>query len=130
MIRQIEKLFGCELHYAEYILAGVAVLWGVWLLNPWGVSFGTTKTFQIMAAMAPEEVWGGALALTGLTLIYGLRRDLRWLRRRACFYLFVLWLLVAVATLIANPLSSAFPSYLGYSCLCLFAYLRLSGANI
>lgn len=116
MIRHVERLFGCELRYAEYILSGQAVLWGLWVGFPW--------------RWAAEIVFGGVVAVLGGMLFMALRNECRPLRRWCCFSLFVMWLLVAIATLFARPGSSDFPAYFGYSALCLFAYLRLSGANI
>lgn len=112
MIRHIERLFGCELRYAEYILAAQAALWGVWILP------------------ASRIGLGGLMIAVGGLLWVALRNEWRPLRRRMCFSLFVLWLLVAIASLIADPRSSTFPLHIGYAGLCLFAYLRLSGANI
>jgi len=116
MIRHVERLFGCELRYAEYILSGQAVLWGLWVGFPW--------------SRPAEIVFGGAAVAFGGTLFAALRGERRQLRRWCCFALFVMWLLVAIEMLRSRPGSSDFPAYFGYSALCLFAYLRLSGANI
>ena len=116
MIRHVERLFGCELRYAEYILSLQAVLWGLWVGFPW--------------SRPAEIVLGGVAVVFGGALFSALRGERRQLRRWCCFALFVMWLLVAIEMLRSRPGSSDFPAYFGYSALCLFAYLRLSGANI
>lgn len=57
--------FQADTARAEVSLGVLAFNWGVWLLLP-PATFGTGVSFQAMAQIAPEAVWGIAFGLLGL----------------------------------------------------------------
>lgn len=122
--RLLDGWFGCELRYVEYLLASLAISWGGWLLLPWA-AFPSTVTYAVMHAFAPEAVWGGALAGSGVALLAGLLLQSYPLRRRALVVMFILWLMVWLALLFGNWRSTATAVYIHAAVFCALAYLRL-----
>lgn len=122
--RVLDGWFGCELRYVEYLLASLAISWGGWLLMPWA-AFPSTITYRVMHAIAPEEVWGGGLALSGGLLLCGLIRQSYRVRRRALIVMFLMWLAVWLALMIGNWRSTATAVYIHAAVFCALAYLRL-----
>lgn len=111
----------CDSKISEIAKFIVAAFWGLTLLLP-GSSFGTTKTFAIMAEIAPEEVWG--LFPFILIIFYFSFRQKLFVRKITLISLTMFWLLVAGSTFIANPLSTATASYVGFALLTAISYLR------
>lgn len=53
---------------AELIAASFALWWGLWVWSPGWAVFGTSPSYAVMAAVAPDVIWGGALMAAGLAL--------------------------------------------------------------
>lgn len=122
--RLLNGWFGCELRYVEYLLASLAMCWGIWLLLPWE-AFPSTPTYAVMHKIVPEAVWGGALFANGAVLLCGLWRLSYRVRRWALLSLFILWLMVWLALLFGNWRSTATAVYIHAAVFCALAYLRL-----
>jgi len=63
MDRVIDLVYRRDFEYAELQGGWVALLWGLWLLNPWIDVFADGWTH--IAAIAPDHVWGAALVVIG-----------------------------------------------------------------
>lgn len=77
------------------------LIWGLWVLWP-GVAFAS-PVYVVMLDLAKEAVWGGIFAFAGGTMMIGvLGKDIEWIRRGS-FLGFILWALVAILGLFAEP---------------------------
>jgi hypothetical protein len=124
----LDRLFGCQLRYIEYLLASISAWWGIWLLMPWQ-SFASTPTFAFAHRVAPEWAWGTVVTTGGMLLFTGLLMVSRPIRRAALMLLSLTWLSVWVALTVGNWQSTATIIYVHMAVMCAFAYLRLSYAN-
>ncbi len=115
-----------RMRHTEYLLASIALWWGVWLISPFWESFPTTPAFRVMAAIAPEWAWGVVMLSIGGLLIVGLRRVDYPLRRVALLIMALLWMAIWVALLMGNWRGPGTILYIHLSVLCVIAYLRLS----
>jgi hypothetical protein len=123
MTLHLRRLFGCELRYIEYVSAAFAVVWGGWLSLP-VIDFGR-PAYLVMAAIAPQWVWGSLFVITGGLLWWALATDRRWWRKLALTMLFVLWLAVGVCLGLSNLSSTAFTTYFYIAAIHGFAQMRL-----
>lgn len=87
--------------FIEWNQSLLSMLWGCWLLAPW-LTFGSSKSFALMAELAPEWVWGGLLIGAGSIQCWGLLRHQRNVRRSGVILGFALWVVVASLLIGAN----------------------------
>lgn len=50
----------------EFLIAGMAFVWGIWVLNPFVDTFSSAPIFSTMIDLVPESIWGGVIALVGV----------------------------------------------------------------
>lgn len=101
-----------------------ALMWGIWIVLPFP-TFGV-ETFDILAAMAPEALWGWSMILIGTLGIYALlRHDFYW-RTRAMFLVFIAWAIVGGARIASDYVIPSGVVDLTYSIGAGWAYLRLA----
>lgn len=121
------RLFGHQVLYPEWQNAVAAILWGLWVLNPWGDAFTGAPPMVLMLHVAPEWLYGGvALALGGLKA-FALGSHRPCLRKQTALLLALFWLLISILIAFSRPASVAVVVYFGYAGSCALAYLRLSG---
>jgi hypothetical protein len=112
----------------EIILAFHSTMLGAYLLLPFD-TFGSSPTFSVMAAMAPEWVWGSVILACGLGLLAAMwAGSVQW-RLRILFPFAHLWLVVAVAIAFANWKSAGVISYIFFGIIYIATYLRLAAMN-
>lgn len=79
------------------IMGVFTLIWGFWVANPFWDVFTTAPLFHVMAAIAPEWVWGVAAIIVGAVMIWGvIRMSYRSLKTGALSG-FYFWVLSSVA---------------------------------
>jgi hypothetical protein len=126
----LSLLYGRDVFYPEFCLSITAIVWGLWLLNPYWAAFSSTPTFAIMQQIAPEDVWGILVLLLGCFLLYGIARLARPAMRWSTLGLCLFWLIVTVSIGFSNFKGTGWVAYAGYTWLNALAYLRLSSAKL
>lgn len=112
----------------EIILALHSIALGAYLLLPFN-TFGSSRSFVIMAAIAPEWVWGGLIFALGTVLFVAvLVGSVQW-RLRILILLAHIWLVIALALIVANYESVAVISYVFFSIIYIATYLRLAATS-
>ena len=112
----------------EIILAFHSTTLGLYLLLPFD-TFGSSPSFAIMAAIAPEWAWGSVILACGLGLLAAMWiGSVHW-RLRILILLAHLWLIIAVAVAVANYRSSGVISYVFFCIIYIATYLRLAAEN-
>jgi hypothetical protein len=111
------RLFGCELRYPEYCLAGLTSWWGLW--TTLFVDF--TPAYAKMNEVAPEWVWGVIAMSLGVALWLSMAFDRRGARRYILLVSFIFWLSFP------NWQRTGLPTYSSIAVFYSLAYLRLSG---
>jgi hypothetical protein len=113
-----------DFEYAELQGGVIAVLWGVWLLNPWVQVFADDAWSRI-AVIAPEHAWGGALVVIGLCqLVALLKQSYRW-RRVGAISAAAVWLALGVLLALARPYRLGVPSAWMFFVGASWGYLRI-----
>lgn len=98
-------------------------MWGLWLLLPFQ-TFGGTRSFSVMDAVAPEWAWGLLMGAGGAGAIIGaLLERMRWVQfgTLTCFYM---WGAISVATVASHPTSTGVPVYTVLSLSALASWFR------
>lgn len=114
--------------YPLAILSGTAAfLWGLWLLNPAWQSFAQFRNLAMLEVIAPEEVWGTVISVSGLLLLLGVFCKWRRVALVGCasvfgFRLFVL-ILIGKAT---NWQTASVPDFTIWTIMAGWAFLFLS----
>jgi hypothetical protein len=87
-----------------------ALVWGLWVLFP-SVTFNT-RSFEVMATVAPEETWGVVYTCVGFAQMYAALAVNSWLLRAlASLVTFFCWTFLAVLLAIGNPSTTGVPIY-------------------
>jgi hypothetical protein len=108
----------------EYFLAYQSLVWGLWLLLPFGSFDAVPNAFTVLG-LIPEPVWGVLFAAHGAVYLGVLWRRRVDLCRRAALVTAWLWLTVLVSLLLTIPLATSTPVYAGYAIACAVVYVRL-----
>jgi hypothetical protein len=122
--RLLDLVYRRDFEYAELQGGCIALLWGVWLLNPW-VRIFVDDGWNRAGGFAPERAWGAALGVIGLCqLLALLRMSYRW-RRIGALSAAAVWLALGVLLAMERPYRLAVPSawmfFIGAS----WGYLRI-----
>lgn len=120
----LSRLFGYELHYPEYTLAGQSLAWGIWMWNPyidWDKS-----AYALLVAVIPWQVWSIMLVGCGYSLWRALNRRKPRLQSYALAGLFLTWLGIAATLGFQNM---AWTMYTSMAILSLLGWLRSRGAR-
>ena len=116
--------YGCDGRIEEVLRLAISVFWGCMLLLP-GDLFTTTKTFNAMSKIAPENVWGVIPFCILFVYVFPARGGSNLFRKAAILLLALFWLVITMSVLFANPLSTAGTVYAGYFILTIVGYLRV-----
>lgn len=122
--RIIELVYRRDFEYAELQGGWVAILWGLWLLNPW-VDVFAVDGWRTVAGIAPDHIWGTALLVVGGGQLLGLL--FRNYRCRRAFALSAAALWIAFGTLLGldKPFRLTVPSCWMFFIGAAWGYLRI-----
>lgn len=115
-----------EIEFAEVQSALALVLWGFWLWNPHWQTFASSKSFDAMAHIAPEWVWGSVMLAIGLLQIAAFVGEHIKIRVAACSGGAFIWTTITVMFAQANIASTGTPAYTLFTLSNLWALLRLA----
>jgi len=110
----------------EMLIARLTLGWGLWLLNPYIDTFNAGRGFDFMRHTLPEGIWGVIVAFVGARLYYGIHTKNIKLARNASFGAWLLWLLIAIMIVVANPIGTGSVIYPLIAYYSLRVYLLLS----
>jgi hypothetical protein len=96
-------LFHSEGALTEFFLGLMSLTWGLWVLSPFWDAFGASSSFAIMAQIAPEPVWGAAMAIIGLFKINFVLSENRKYKRIVFTLSLFAWMCIAVAFIAVSP---------------------------
>ena len=113
---------------SDWGLGAILLLFGIILLSPYN-TFSTSRVYDMMAGIAPEDVWGLVCLLIGggrlaVLLINGLWRRSPHLRAAAAVLSCCIWTLVALSLLDAGTFSTGLAAYPVFVCMDLFSAYR------
>lgn len=123
--RFLRRVTAPEASLAEWWSAGVGVVWGLWLANPWVDAFGSLPVYQEMSKLAPDWAWGITVAAGGIFQLHSLWNGVYGWRRAASFGGCVTWLFVGLCMFASAPTSTGPPVYISLGALQAVIYLRL-----
>lgn len=112
--------------FAEFQTGFLALLWGLWLLNPHWFVFDTSPSFRAMEQVAPEWQWGGAITAVALIHVCGIAWHSLRLRSVAAALVCLLWIFIAAPIIYANPRSTATIIYPWLAFTAAWTYWRLT----
>lgn len=105
----------------ETLVTMASIVYGGWLLMPW-VTFQTSGIYSVMSRIAPEELWGVAILLSGLWMLVAQKQGSVRLRTVAAVWAAMLWGTLAVVFLLGNPSGTGVPL--------VSVYAAFSAANV
>lgn len=118
-----------EIEFAEVQSALALILWGFWLWNPYWQTFASSKSFDAMAYIAPETIWGAAVLVSGTIQIAAFVGEHKRVRIAACVGGIFLWATITFMFAQANIASTGTPAYALFTLNNLWALLRLARGN-
>lgn len=128
----VDIFMTADFRLVEMFSALSATWWGTWLLLPTitGVpnSFTANSGWRIMAALAPDYVWGILSLVLGLAGLHCLVFNSK-VRKWMSSVMFLFWLLLTVSLLLNNAASTGVPVYGMRALACALVYLRLEMAR-
>lgn len=95
----------------ELLVSMISVVWGLWILNPFGDTFPSSPSFRGMALMTPEWVWGLAMMGLGLVRLYALYRSSVVWRARLSVVGWLVWGFISISFALSNLWATATPIY-------------------
>lgn len=120
----LRRWFGSEARVFEWICAAYNIGWGLWLCNP-AIDFGR-PSYLVLAAVAPQWVWGSIIAALGIMQAIAIGRENRNWRRNVALTQSGVWLVVALALGLYNVYSTALMSYFWIATLHIAIWIRLA----
>lgn len=118
-----------EIEFAEVLSAFALVLWGFWLWNPVWETFASSKSFDGMASIASEEMWGGVMLLLGIFQTIAFVREHARMRVAACTGGVFIWATITTMFADANIASTGVPAYTLFTLSNGWALIRLARGN-
>lgn len=107
-------------------LALYTLVYGVWLMLPLDTC-ASTLALSGLCRYAPEWIWGGIVAALGvLKLVVLARNGTAIQRKRVLQVMGIVWLFLGANAFLANPASTAGPTYVLAFCGLAYCYLRVS----
>lgn len=95
----------------EGYISCTAILWGLWLVNPYWDTFATTSLYVPMQHIAPEIVWGSIAIIAGGLVLVMLLQGHQLRLMLAMGILSFVWTFIAATFITANIASTATPMY-------------------
>jgi hypothetical protein len=124
--RLTDILFRRDFEFAELHSALAMLGWGLWVLNPFWDTFGSSISFRVMAAVAAEVAWGCGMTGLGIAQLVVLLMRSRTGRRVAAGIASITWLCISILLMLGNITSTASVIYPLLACSAGWSYLRLS----
>ena len=121
------RLFGHRVLYPEWQNAVTAILWGLWVLNPWGDAFANNLSFALLIQFLPEWLYGVIALGLGVLKLFALGSHRPCLRKQTTLCLALFWFLLSILIAFSRPASTGVVVYFVFAGSCALAYLRLSG---
>lgn len=107
---------------AVIILAFYTLFWGLWVAMPWA-SFDSSR-FTVLAAIAPEVVWGIIAISVGYVMTVGVMKHSFKSLSRGAFVGFLHWIIISTAYFWADWTSTGWITALTVAVYCGFIYLN------
>jgi hypothetical protein len=129
-LQRLKRLLqDADFEFTEFKNALLAILYGAWLLNPTWHTFASSHSYDAMAWLAPEEVWGTLICVLGLLQMLGFVGERRRMRQRASGVGVFVWASITTALWLANPASTAVPVYGLFTFSSAWSLWRLASKN-
>lgn len=80
----------------------ISLVWAVCLLTP-PSNFGTSASFDVLASVADEEMWGVLAGLVAVAKLAGIVQGSYAWRRVSALFAMLFWGTVGLALMLANP---------------------------
>jgi len=110
---------------AEFLTASIAVVWGLWLLNPLWTTYTVSPSYAALALLVPEEVLGTGMVIVAISQIIALIFDARAWRRVTALAMAGAWTFAGISFLWSNVPDSSGPTYVLLALAETWAFLRL-----
>jgi len=114
---------------AEFVMGIIAMIWGLWLLNPAWDSYVSTPSYAPLETLAPEWIVGVGMFMVGAAQIVALLLEARSWRRATALMMVSAWVFIGVTFGYANIASTEGPVCLTYALAEIWAFLRLNRAT-
>lgn len=101
----------------------IALMWGLWLANPWLESFDSSPSYAALAQVLPEWAWGLVMIALGVLTLYSISQQFGRLRRWLSLIHVIFWMFVSTLLAIGNLSSAGIPVYYVIAFLALFFYV-------
>lgn len=108
----------------EIYSAWIALIWGIWLSDPFSNVLQSNDVYVPMRSLLPEYVWGGLFLFGGIIQLWSVFSDNRSFRVVTTFVAFCAWLFVATMFWLGNPFGVGRFAYASLSLFSLWAYAR------
>lgn len=115
-----------QFEFAEFLSALALIGWGFWLLAPWWETFNSSPSFQAMAYVAPEWVWGATVAILGLCQMAAFVGEHRNVRIATALGGVFIWSSVSLMFGLGNIASTGAIAYALFALSSLWALWRLA----
>lgn len=115
-----------EIELVEIMSGFAALCWGIWLINPLLNTFITSDTFDTMAMIAPEWLWGLSMVTIGFAQVESVISHKLARRKISSLILSVMWMFITTIFLYSNIASTAGIIYGTFAFFTAWSYLRLS----
>jgi hypothetical protein len=128
-MHRLEEI-GHKIRYAnptmtEIMIGLIGIGWGWAVLNPWFDATQTSRTLQDLTLVAPKEIWGGAIIILSLMMIFAPSKST--LRNASSIVNFFFWVLLAASAFFTSYASLAAPMYVAIASGCFWTYSRRVG---
>lgn len=143
LLRLRELLRDKDFEASEFVSGFAAFGWGImlllpylslWLGEPYIGGFSRSPTFKVMAEIAPEWVWGGAMVIAGAVQLvaafcdyeaWACRINWRAVRYYTALLLIALWAFISITFIRANPGATSTAVYPIFAASDIWVYWRL-----
>lgn len=115
-----------EIELVEIMSGFAALCWGIWLVNPAFNTFATSTTFDNMAMLAPEWLWGMCMLAIGIAQVESVISHTLKRRKMSSLILSIMWMFITTIFLYSNIASTAGVIYGTFAFFTAWSYLRLS----
>lgn len=125
-LRLSECLVGSGLIFGAWHFSFMALLWGLWILSPWGGTGGTAG-YSPMNELASEFAWGSIAMILGACNMHFVIAKRRISLAIFSMLLGYFWSLVGISYLVGNISSAGGMVYLMIALFNFWVYKRLHG---
>lgn len=109
----------------EFISALAVFFWGIWILNPFLDTFTLGPMYKYFTSTASEELWGGIVALIGLTQLTFIFTSRMKIRVVMSFINMLVLITLGVFYAVGNIASAFVPVFLVLALCSWFAFIEV-----